>query len=554
MFIQDPQKREEISLYRALMTSLLFTIVAHALGLLSMATILRPGVADNFNSLEQAQYIAEYPNLWRLGWLPWNLSALGNLIFGVILIAWTRSRPNKTGWILASLAFLLTICAVIPDQYGEFLLDTELVHLAQSSAPLASNPQDPILNSFAQRQRELLTMLGYTANNLYILMSIVWIFVILRICPQSPARNTFVAVSYIANIFFVGVSAASLARENGPTDDFLTQFWVMMALNGLSFPLLLLQMILMAVTLGEAHHQNNPSPDSQLHHFRWPDQSKLSILAHMINARGLRDLIRASSSIFPIPVMKSDIRDVVYLNWMVPEERARRLCPKPLKLDVRNGKTAISLLTYQHGHFGPAFYGPLRKFLPSPCQSNWRIYVEPENPQAKRDAIYFFKTTISGSPHAIGSRLMSDGLPSHLSDSFTHIREQDRVVTQMTPGHGSAPDLHSEVLCKTPAVLPDDFKEFFASWNDAVGYLVEQNRGVNVLSGMGEVLESRIDIPIEVSKVEPAQVKKYESQWLKELTAGCEVFAFVVPSVPFRALGESYVEVESANTSSNEED
>lgn len=554
MFIHDTKKREELSLYRALMTSLLFTIVAHALGLLSMATILRPGVADNFNTLEQAQYIAEYPNLWRLGWLPWNLSALGNIIFGVFLIAWTRSRPNKTGWILASLALFLTICAVIPDQYGEFLLDTELVKLAQSSAPLASSPQDPILDSFARRQRELLTMLGYTANNLYILMSIVWIFVILRICPQSRARTSFVAVSYIANIFFVGVSAASLARQNGPTDEFLTQFWVMMALNGLSFPLLLLQMILMAVTLGEAHHLNNPSPDDHLHKFRWPDQSPRSLLAHLINARGLRDLIRASSTILPIPVMKSDIRDVVYLNWMVPEKRARQLCPEPLKLDVRNGKTAISLLTYQHGHFGPAFYGPLRKFLPSPCQSNWRIYVEPENPSAKRDAIYFFKTTISDWPHALGSRLLSDGLPSHLSQSFTHTREGDRVITQMAPGLGSAPDLQSDVTCNTPRELPEDFKEFFPSWNDAVEYLVEQNRGVNVLQGMGEVLESRIDIPIEVAQVEAARVEKFESQWLKELTEGCEVFAFVVPSVPFRALGESYVEVEAPNSSSNKKD
>lgn len=553
MFIKDPQKREEISLYRALMASLLFTIIAHALGLLSMATILRPGVADNFNTLEQAQYIAEYPNLWRLGWLPWNLSALGNLIFGIVLIAWTRSRPNKTGWVLASLAFFLTICAVIPDQYGEFLLDTELVDLAQSSAPLAANHEDPILNSFAQRQRELLTMLGYTANNLYILMSIVWIFVVLRICPETPARKSFVVVSYIANIFFVGVSAASLARQNGPTDELLTQFWVMMALNGLSFPLLLLQMTLMAVTLGEAHHLNNPSSDSFLHHFKWPNLGRFSILAHLVNARGFRDLIRASSAIAPMPVMKSDIRDVVYLNWMVPEERARRLCPEPLKLDVRNGKTAISLLTYQHGHFGPSFYGPLRKFLPSPCQSNWRIYVEPENPHAKRDAIYFFKTTISEWPHAVGSRLMSDGLPSHLSQSFTHVRDDKRVTTQMAGGSGSAPDLHSEVVCIDSGELPNDFKAYFSSWNDAVQYLVEQNRGVNVLQGMGEVLESRIDIPIVVSKVEAAHVEKFESRWLKQLTEGCEVFAFVVPSVSFRALGESYVQVASADHSSIQE-
>lgn len=553
MFLQNPQKREEIALYRALMASLLFTIIAHALGLLSMATLLRPGVADDFNALEQAEYIAHNPNTWRLGWLPWNLSALGNLIFGAILIAWLRARPSKSGWILASLALLLTIFAVIPDQYGEYLMDTELVQIAQSSAPLASSADDPILDTFVNKQRELLTMLGYSANNFYVLMSITWIFVVLQVCPETPARRAFVITSYLANIFFVGVSAASLARQNGPTDELLGQFWVMMILNGVSFPLLLVQMTLMAVTFGEAHHQNNPSEDDHLHHFKAPDHSWKSKLASIINAKGLRDLIRASSSIIPIPVMKSDIRDVVYLNWMVPEERARKLCPAPLKLDVRKGKTAISLLTYQHGHFGPAFYGPLRQFLPSPCQSNWRIYVEPENPGAKRDAIYFFKTSISEWPHALGSRLLSDGLPSHLTKSFIHKRDGDQVITEMSPGVGSAPDLKSKVRCQSEGKLPDDFKEFFGSWDDAVEYLVEQNRGVNVLRGMGEVLESRIDIPIAVSEVQAAEVEEFQSDWLKELVEGCELFAFVVPSVSFKALGENYVEVEEAGSSDSYE-
>jgi hypothetical protein len=544
MFVQDPQKREEISLYRALMGALLFTILAHALGLLTMATVLRPGVADDYTAYQRAQYIADNATLWRLGWLPWNLSAAGNLAFGVLLLSWLGSLPRRRGRIMAALALLFTVIAVIPDQYGELLMDTELVETARAVTTLAKGPHDPILNLFAGRQTELLTMLGYDANTAYVVMSFFWIIALFRACPPSRARRAFVSVSIVANIFFIGVSFAALARSGGPSESVFAQFWVMVLLNGVAFPLLLLQMLLMAVVIGQAHHKNNPSADWTLHRMKWPTSGPLSKLDSIINARGLRDLIRSSSLLLPMPTMKSDIVDVVYLNWLVPAQRARKLLPEPLELDIKAGMTAVTLVTYKHGHFGPAFLGPLRRFLPSPCQSNWRLYVNPENSNARRDAVYFFKATLSHWPHVLGCRLGSDGLLSHLAQSFRHSREGDVLTSEMRAGSGSAPDLFSKVSCIATKELPENFRQRFESWDEAVSFLVAQNRGLSVLAGQGEVLESRIDIPIAISEIRPASCDEFRSDSLKELTHACDVFSFVVPSVSFRALGEGFVEAQ----------
>jgi hypothetical protein len=544
MFVQNLAKREEISLYRALMVALLFSIVVHGLGLLTMATMLRPGVADNFTSLEQAQYIAGNVATWRIGWLPWNLSALANLAFGIILVAWAGKQPGQRAVLMAEFALLFTVVAVIPDQYGEFLMDTELVDLARGAAAFPVGEENLLLESFVTRKQEILTMLGFKANNYYVVMSLFWLFTVLSASKESRVRDAFIGVTTVACVLFIGVSAASLERSAGPTEGLLGQFWVMMLLNGMAFPLLLVQMALLGMVIGEVHAGRHPADDWHLHEFRSPRRAWFSVLDFCINSRGLRDLLRPMAIVAPMPTLKSDIENVVYLNWMVPVERVEAMLPSPLKLDVRNGKTAVSLLTYQHGHFGPALFGPLRSWLPSPYQSNWRFYIEPENQDATRDAIYFFKTSISEWPHALGSRLMSDGLPSHLTESFTHVREGAVVTSEMKSGQGSAPDLYSCVTCGGEKELPGDFESEFGTWESAVQFLVEQNRGVSVLAGMGEVYESLIDIPIAVSEVESAKCEEYRSDWLKDVTKDCEVFAFVVPALSFRALGERSVDAE----------
>src|SRR5690242_12221906 len=95
--------------------------------MLGMAALLLPGTPGGSQGDVAARmaYIAAHPWLWRLGWLPWQLTALGNLLLALALL--------RTPWIarpLAWLTLLVTVCAFIPDQTGQALWDTAGVALA----------------------------------------------------------------------------------------------------------------------------------------------------------------------------------------------------------------------------------------------------------------------------------------------------------------------------------------------------------------------------------------------------------------------------------------
>lgn len=97
--------------------ALLFTIIAHAAAMVSMALLLpgMPGGATTSVAM-RANYVAHHPWLWRLGWFPWQLTALSDLLLALALVR-TRWIPKLP----ALLALIATIAAIVPDQTGQFL-------------------------------------------------------------------------------------------------------------------------------------------------------------------------------------------------------------------------------------------------------------------------------------------------------------------------------------------------------------------------------------------------------------------------------------------------
>lgn len=66
---------------RPLERALLFSLVIHALAMLSMALLLMDGIPGAEPDLAaRMAYVAGHPWLWRLGWLPWQLTALSGLL------------------------------------------------------------------------------------------------------------------------------------------------------------------------------------------------------------------------------------------------------------------------------------------------------------------------------------------------------------------------------------------------------------------------------------------------------------------------------------------
>lgn len=283
-----------------------------------------------------------------------------------------------------------------------------------------------------------------------------------------------------------------------------------------------------------------------------------------------------------LPFLKliSDVEDVVYLNWVVDLEPFAAAIPPGVVIASRDEKGVqrciLTMLTYRHRHFGPAFLGPLRRLFPSPLQSNWRLYVrqlpqvaqgadipreQVSNGQTVEGVVLFLKNVLSSWLFAAGSRLTSDALPSHLAQIFAHdvtradsvSAAQDlaapgtRYVTRITSGIGSAPALASEVEAQqlprdTPhdePILPSAFTRWFGSWREAVAALSLQHSAVTPVEGIDRIAQAGITLPIDVSQVRPLVVHSAVVPWLE--ARGCrpsEAWAFVVPRVKFEVLWE----------------
>lgn len=538
----SPQDRRIIERYRAFMAALLFSIIIHGVALLAMAFVLAPGLDFNAHVVERAGAVAAQPWRWRLGWLPWQITALSDLLVSVSLLAYVAVLPARgeqgarPGLVWAGLALLATIAAILPEQWGEAMALTRLV----DEAPVAAGGEAA---EYLALESKILLTTGTCGNTGYTLMGIFWMLAARALAGGSKGVGLggFLVLGALTWLLFSACSVVNgyACKSVSPAGDY-PGHGALFVLNAAAFPLLCLWMAWMGPVIGAGHHARYPAPDRGLHALTWPKPGLLGKLAPLTNWPGLRDLIRPSGVFAPMPVMASDITDVVYLNWLVPQERVAAMLPPPLEPDVFGQRSFVSLLTYTHGHFGPEFLGPLRRLMPSPAQSNWRFYVCPERPGADRDAIYFFKTSLDDDLLVFGSRLGSDGLPSQRPLRLIHERSGDAWTTEIDPGAGSAPDLKARVR-RSSARLPEEMAARFESWEAAVRYLVEQNRGLSSLPAQGRLLESRIAIPIAVEDVIPAALEGVvESAFLSALIEGCECLAFVVPRVSFRALGEGW--------------
>src|SRR6185295_9703985 len=114
---------------RLLEKALLFSFVIHGVAMLSMALFLLPGMPGGGTNDDgvRIRYLADHPWLWRLGWFPWQLTALSDLLIaaGLLRAAWIPKLP-------AALTALLTVAAVLPDQAGQVCWMTRGLELARS--------------------------------------------------------------------------------------------------------------------------------------------------------------------------------------------------------------------------------------------------------------------------------------------------------------------------------------------------------------------------------------------------------------------------------------
>lgn len=96
---------------------------------LMMLLVLQPGLPMGGDTAVRMRYISEHTLGWQLGWYSWMLSALGLLMFALLL------RPYLQPGSLVNIGIALIGIGVLPDLTAETIFKGLLVDISQGSTP-----------------------------------------------------------------------------------------------------------------------------------------------------------------------------------------------------------------------------------------------------------------------------------------------------------------------------------------------------------------------------------------------------------------------------------
>lgn len=260
----------------------------------------------------------------------------------------------------------------------------------------------------------------------------------------------------------------------------------------------------------------------------------------LANAEAFRRTRRAVFSRLPFPVLESDVRDVVYASWIVETAALADRIPPGVKVREVDGRTVLTLLAYDHGHFGPADMEPVRRLFPSPRQANWRLYVEEIDGAAPAvPTVLFLANVFDSLLYAVGTRLFSDVMLSQRAASFEHGVTEAGWATSARCSPGT-PSWRLGGRSGGSARLPEEFAPFFGTFDAALQDLCLQDAAIAPVVNETALAWSGIDLPIATASIRPLIVEDYRPcDLLRQWGAEASPFCFHVPAVRFRVLGES---------------
>jgi hypothetical protein len=249
-------------------------------------------------------------------------------------------------------------------------------------------------------------------------------------------------------------------------------------------------------------------------------------------------LARALCAWMPSPALASDIAEVLYVNFLIRASDAERLVAPPLRLQTLGpgGEHALfTILVFRHGHFGPAFLGPLRALFASPVQSNWRLYVEVEDQGVR--GVQFLTTTNSNTVYALATRLLVADVSMHVPRSASVASDASGSIrVHMESGAGSAPDLAAMLSpCAAPA-MEGAWRECFGDFGGLVAYSVPQDRALVVDPLTRQITGQEITLTIPPGAVRPV-TGEIRSRAVRAVAGDSRPVCFVVNRVGFRFAG-----------------
>ena len=154
------------------------------------------------------------------------------------------------------------------------------------------------------------------------------------------------------------------------------------------------------------------------------------------------------------------------------------------------------------------------------------------------DSVWLYRAVMDSPLHVTGSRLLSDGLPSHLPASFEHRRDGEGWWTRIQAGASRAPELKLRVAEVKHPEIPSGWSARPGDWEDLVYNLVDKSRALRVSSAGDCIFQTRLRVGFRFEETIPAVVETFECDLLEPLVEGCPAVAFVLPSVTWRVEGE----------------
>jgi hypothetical protein len=462
---------------------LLINLIVHLVAPVGTVLFLLPGLpgGNSADGAARVAYLATHPWLWRLGWLPWQAAAAMDLLTGLAL--W------RTTWIPrlpAAAVLFCTVLAVVPDQGGQALWVTRGLDLAAQ----AERGGDP--SAYLAFEQKLYNAVVVWAGTLYLGMALCWTWCF---AAAGTWNRRLTLVSLLAwSSLALGSVCLFLPADVRPSAAVVRAAIAV----GLAFLLVWLALVAEEV-LRRARPDEKHGRMAPWRH-PWP-----GFIGRVLDALGNSRLLRAFCEWLPPAAFLSDITDVIYVNYLVDAERLEPFVPAGLELQRLGRGSRYALfthLTYRHGHFGPRLLGPLRRLLPSPIHSNWRIYVY--DPHTGLRGVYFVTNAIASTVHALAARLLSEGMPMHVLRRAAVQVGDDRVCRVcLDPGSGSAPDLEAE-LRPGDTVLPGTpWSECFDSYASMLTYCVSQDRAFSSQPWYGRITRQEVELSIPLESCEP---------------------------------------------------
>jgi hypothetical protein len=295
--------------------------------------------------------------------------------------------------------------------------------------------------------------------------------------------------------------------------------------------LLQLQLWLALVTEQVLRRARPFEPHGRLARWRHPGRGPIARAAELIaNSR----LAGALLEPFPELAMRSDITDVVYVNYLVPAEVAQRFVPPGLELQrlgPDGGWALFTFLTFRHGHFGFAMLGPLRRWMPSPIQTNWRVHVV--DPVTGHRGIYFVTNAITNTMQGLVARLVTEGMPMHVLRRGAIVHDGDDLRVTLDPGAGSAPDAELGLRPSPPPSWSGAWAACFPDYRSFLAYCVPQDRALSSQPLRSRVSRHEIDLGIPLDACVPL-TGRVESRAAAAIVGAAAPLCFHVARVAFR--------------------